>query len=480
MPTLFAVRFAPSPTGPPHLGNLRTALFNWLLARANGGRFIVRIEDTDRDRYDPDAEGAMFDTLRWLGLDWNEGPDIGGKHGPYRQSERLEYYHRIANRLIESGHAYRCTCSPERVEIVQKRLRAQRRPQVYDNHCRELNIGPTDEPHVVRLKMPTTGSATFHDIVHGDITFEYGKLAGDVVLMKSDGYPTYHLAVVADDSAMEITHIIRGDEWIASTPIHILLFEVLGWTIPEFVHLPLVTDRFGKKIKKREPGFQVNTYQENGYLPEAIANALALLGWNPGTTDEIFTLDDLVRKFTLDRISKSPAVFDEERLRWFARQHMARLSIEQLAERVVPIILAIYPQAGVQPHEWLIRLVETVRDELVSLNDVINAVRFAFEIDPPTPEAQEALHSLSTKTVITALGERLAGLETFDAESSATLLKNLRSEFKKSHGWNAQQVMFPLRAALTGSTAGPHLSDVIALLGKDESLRRIDRVLSLL
>jgi len=474
------VRFAPSPTGPPHLGNLRTALVDWLVARAQGGRFIVRVEDTDQERLDPTAEAAMLDALRWLGLDWDEGPDIGGPRGPYRQSERLDTYRLIAGQLIEQGHAYRCDCSPERLEIVQQRLRAQGRSQVYDNHCRDLNIGPTDTPHVVRLKMPAEGGVAFHDVVHGEIAFEYGKLAGDIVLMKSDGFPTYHLAVVADDHAMEVTHVIRGDEWIPSTPIHIRLFEALGWEIPTFVHLPLVTDKQGKKIKKREPSFQASVYREAGYLPDAVANALALLGWNPGTTDEVFTLEELVSRFTLDRISKSPAIFDEDRLRWFARQHMARLSLDQLAERAIPLINAAYPQAAERGRDWLTQLIGAVREELVALNDVVGAVRFAFDDGDLTEEARAALHSESSPTVLAALRDRLVATTLLDAEMASSLFKTLRADFKQSHGWNAQAVMFPLRAALTGMTTGPHLSDVATLLGKDESLRRVEKALSLL
>jgi len=453
---------------------------DWLVARANGGRFIVRVEDTDQERLDTSAEAAMLDSLRWLGLDWDEGPDVGGPHSPYRQSERLDTYREVAERLIERGHAYRCTCTAERLEIVQKRLRAQGQSQVYDNHCRDLAIGPSAEPHVIRLKMPTEGSVGFHDVVHDDITFEYGKLAGDIVLMKSDGFPTYHLAVVADDHAMEVTHVIRGDEWIPSTPIHIRLFEALGWQLPTFVHLPLVTDKHGKKIKKREPSFQVSAYREGGYLPDAVANALVLLGWNPGTTDEVFTLHELVSQFSVERISKSPAVFDEDRLRWFARQHIARMGLKQLADLLVPLIRAAYPPAVERERDWLNQLIAAVREELVALNDIVGAVRFAFDDSVATDDARATLNSESARTVLSALRDRLAGLTSMDAERIGALFKAIRSDFKQSHGWNAHAVMFPLRAALTGSTTGPHLSDVVMLLGKDEAIRRVEKALSLL
>jgi nondiscriminating glutamyl-tRNA synthetase len=472
------VRFAPSPTGPPHLGNLRTALFDWLVARASGGRFIVRIEDTDQARRDAQAEAQMLSALRWLGLDWDEGPDIGGPHGPYRQSERLGLYAEAADRLIAAGDAYRCTCSTERVEIVQKRLRAQGKMAVYDNHCRDLGIGPTDAPHVIRFKMPLEGSLTFHDLVRGEIRFDVEKLAGDMVLVKSDGFPTYHLAMAVDDHAMEITHVIRGEEWIPSTPLHMLLFAALGWDAPRFAHLPLVTDKSGKKIKKREPGFQASTYQEGGYLPEAVANALAFLGWHPGTTDEVFSRDELIARFSLNRISKSPAAFDEDKLRWFARRHMARLSLDALADLVIPLIEAEYPGAAGRDRGWLLGLVAALREDLVTLNDAVPAAHFAFEAGPITPEARGALSSEQARPVLEALRDKLRLAAALDAEGATALFKDLRTEFKVSHGWAGAAVMFPPRAALTGSTSGPHLADVLLVLGKDESLRRVESALA--
>jgi glutamyl-tRNA synthetase len=475
------VRFAPSPTGPPHLGNLRTALFDWLLARATGGRFIVRIDDTDRTRYDPQAEAQMLGALRWLGLNWDEGPEVGGPHAPYRQSERLTLYQQAAERLIESGHAYRCTCPPERVEAVQARLKAQGRPQVYDNHCRDLSIGPTDEPYVVRLKTPLRGSLTFHDLIRGNISFEYKRLAGDIILLKSDGYPTYHLAMVVDDHDMGITHILRGEEWIPSTPLHLLLFEALGYEPPAMVHLSLVTDREGRKIKKREPSFEVSAYREGGFLPEAVINYLALLGWHPGTTEEIFTPAELIERFSLDRLSKSPAAFDEDRLRWFNRQHLARLSLEELATRVLPLVRAAYPQAASRDDEWLIRLISLARDEMATLLDVVPATRFAFEAGNPTPEALEALTGEQGRPVLSAFLEALDSITApLDTATADAFLRGLRGQFKQSHGWGGRAVMFPVRAALTGSVTGPHLADVLALLGKEEACRRVKAALSLL
>jgi glutamyl-tRNA synthetase len=440
-----AVRFAPSPTGPPHLGSLRTALFNWLLARSAGGRFILRIEDTDRTRLDPAAEDQMIAALAWLGLDWDEGPDIGGPHGPYRQSERLARYHATADRLVSLDAAYR----------------------------------PADEPGIIRLKTPRTGEARFDDVVRGEIRIAWGAAPQDPVLIKSDGYPTYHLAAVVDDAAMGITHVLRGEEWIPSTPLHLRIYEALGWDPPAFAHLPLVTDMAGQKLKKRDARSVALVYREEGYLPEAVMNYLALLGWHPGTEEEVSTPDELVAAFTLDRLSKAASAHDEDRLRWFNRQHIARLSPPELASRMRPYLTAAYPAAAERGAAWLAELAGVVQDELTTLADIVEAARFIFDMGEITPEAREALASEPSRPVLAALREDIAAQATLDAATSAALFRELRRRFKESRGWGGRAVMFPARAALTGRVRGPHLSDLAALLGRDECLQRIDRALRL-
>jgi glutamyl-tRNA synthetase len=440
------VRFAPSPTGPPHLGSLRTALFNWLLARATGGRFILRIDDTDRARYSSTAESDMVEALHWLGLSWDEGPDIGGPHAPYRQSERLNSYHAAAEALVSGGFAYH----------------------------------RADEPGVVRLRTPREGSLIWHDLVRGEIAVRYARIPSDPVLVKTDGYPTYHLATVVDDQQMGITHVLRGEEWIPSTPIHLLIWAGLGGTPPQYAHLPLVTDRQGQKLKKRDPRYLVMPYRQAGFLPQAVMNHLALLGWNPGAEQDIFTPDELVAQFSLARLSGSASAFDEDRLRWFNRQHIARLSPEQLAHLTAPLIRDAYPAAAGRDDAWLARLVALVHDELATLNDVIPAVQFAFETEALTGIAREALASEQAVPVLTALRAALLAADKLDSGTSGGLFRELREQLKSAHGWSGRAVMFPARAALTGTVEGPHLSDVAALLGREECLRRIDRVLSLL
>lgn len=440
------VRFAPSPTGPPHLGSLRTALFNWLLARATGGRLILRIEDTDRARSVAGAEAQMIEALRWLGIDWDEGPDVGGPHAPYRQSERLARYHEAADALAAAGAAVR----------------------------------PPEEPGVVRLLTPDGSHIAFDDALRGRIEFEGARLPADPVLIKSDGFPTYHLASVVDDHAMAITHVIRGEEWIPSTPLHLLIYEALGWAPPVYVHLALVTDREGHKLKKRDPRADALIYREMGYLPQAMVNYLALLGWHPGGEDEVFTPAEIVARFGLERLSRSPAAYDEERLRYFNRQHMARLSDAGLAALILPRIEDAYPAAAGRSAEWLERLAAVIRDDLTTLQDAIPAAAFAFEAPAPDEEAAAALRGEQAQPVLAALREMLADAEAFDEAAATVLFRELRARFKQSHGWGGRAVMFPARAALTGATRGPHLSEVAALLGRDESLRRVERALSVL
>jgi glutamyl-tRNA synthetase len=472
------VRFAPSPTGPPHVGNLRTALFNWLLARATGGRFILRIEDTDRERYNPEAEEAMLAALRWLGMDWDEGPDVGGPHAPYRQSERKALYQEAADHLLADGHAYRCTCTPERLEKVQARLRTR----VYDGHCRDKAIGQTDEPHVIRLRTSKAGSTTFTDALRGQITFENKRLPGDVVLIKSDGYPTYHMGVVVDDHAMGVTHVMRADEWIASTPLHVMLYAALGWEPPQFVHLPLVTDPSGPKLSKREGGvaIEADAYRREGYLPEAMMNYLALLGWHPGGMQEVMSRDELIALFSIERLSKSPSAFDVDRLRRFSQQHVATLPRDDLAARCIPLLMDAYPDAAARDAGWLAALVDVVRDEITVLNDVAPAARWAFQA--PTSwegETREALASPPAIPVLERLHAALSDLSDDPTQEVVqAILSDLRAHFKAENGWNGRAVMFPLRAALTGSLAGPHLADVVALLGREACLSRIGGALA--
>ncbi len=484
-------RFAPSPTGRTHLGNLRTALFDWCLSRRTAGQFILRLEDTDQKRLVEGGQAELQDSMRWLGLTWDEGPDVGGPYAPYVQSARLEKYRQAAQYLIENGAAYFCDCTPKRLENLRQEQLANGEQPRYDNCCRDRQIenGPNT---VVRFRLHE-GTTLAQDALRGPVEFD-GNGMGDPVIINSDGFPTYHLASVVDDHEMQITHVLRGDEWLSSTPIHVQLYEAFGWELPVFVHLPLMVDQEGRKIKKRgedDDGaseddleytelLRVSNLRERGYLPSAVFNYLAFLGWHPGTTDEILMPNEIVEAFSLERLSTSPSTFDVERLNWFNQQHLKRLSIQQLVVMVLPRLLRTYPDYPqlMVPH-WTTLLLDSIRDELVTLSDILPATRFAFA-DPEsyTPEALAELQGETGAPVLAALRDELPPEGKIDLDAAEDLLKELRKIFKQSHEWGGQQVMLPLRAALTGSTEGPHLANIIALLDAETCHRRIERALA--
>jgi glutamyl-tRNA synthetase len=336
------VRFAPSPTGYLHIGGARTALYNWLLARHYGGKFILRIEDTDRNRYVPDALTDIMASLRWLGMDWDEGPEAGGDYGPYLQSERLELYQKYAEQLISEGKAYRCFCTAERLDQLRKEQEAAKQSSGYDRHCLNLTAEERRELEssgarsVVRFKIPP-GRTLVYDQLRGELDFD-NKTIDDFVLLKSDGFPTYHLANIIDDHLMKITHVMRGDEWLVSTPRHILLYQAFGWEPPKFAHLPIFLAPGGGKLSKRHGATSVKEYRDKGYLPEAVINFLLLLGWNPGTDQEMFSLEEAAKSFTLERINVSPVAFSTEKLDWFNGVYIRSLSTDDLAKRCLPYL----------------------------------------------------------------------------------------------------------------------------------------------
>lgn len=320
------VRFAPSPTGYLHVGGHRTALYNYLFARKHGGRFILRIEDTDQSRYVEGAVENLVKSLRAMGLDWDAGPDKEDEKGPYYQSQRLEIYQREIHRLISTGKAYRCFCSSERLAELRERQLAAGESPGYDGRCRHLDPQEAEkralkEPHVIRMRVPDDGAMTFHDVIRGEITVEFSRV-DDQVLMKSDGFPTYHFANVVDDHYMGVTHVIRGEEWLPSLPKHLLLYDDLGWEAPVFAHLPLLLNPDKSKLSKRQGDVAVEDYLAKGYLPQALNNFLALLGWNPGDNREIFSMDELIERFSLDRVNKAGAVFNTEKLDWMNHQYI--------------------------------------------------------------------------------------------------------------------------------------------------------------
>jgi len=370
------VRFAPSPTGFLHVGGLRTALYNYLFARSGGGRLVLRIEDTDQSRKVEGAMENLIQTLKWAGIEYDEGPGLGGESGPYIQSERLQIYHEQARRLIGLGHAYYCFCTPERLEELRKRQLAEKLNPGYDRHCRNLSQDvvadrlKAGERHVIRMKVPTEGELSLDDVIRGRVTISHDML-DDQVLVKSDGYPTYHLAVVVDDHMMGITHVIRGEEWLPSTPKHVLLYRYFGWDLPVYAHLPLLLNPDRSKLSKRQGDVAVEEYRAKGFLPEALVNFVALLGWNPGDDREIFTLDDLVSEFTLERVGKSGAIFNLEKLNWLNFQHLRRKSDASLLE-LVKAQLKNSAFKDVVPSEAVLRsIIESMRERASFVQDFV-------------------------------------------------------------------------------------------------------------
>ncbi len=476
------VRYAPSPTGAPHIGNLRTALFNWLWARHTGGKFILRVEDTDQEREVENGLELIMASLRFLGLDWDEGPDVGGPYGPYRQSDRLPLYQEHAQQLIASGHAYYCYCTPERLEEMRKAQQAAGLPSRYDYRCRYLTREERAQreaeglPRVVRLAVPREGTTTLHDFIHGDITIE-NKNVDDQVLMKSDGFPTYHMAVVVDDHLMRITHIMRADEWIPSFPKHILLYQAFGWEPPLIGHVPNVLGPDKRKLSKRHGATSVAQFRDSGYLPEALVNFMALLGWSYDDHTELFSMRQLIEDFTLDHIGKSPSVFDMSKLDWMNGHYIRALSVDELTGRLMPFLA----RAGLTPDRAVVReIVPLVQDRLKRLDEIADKTDFLFvdhlEYAPKLLIGQKMTAAESFEALRTA-GEILDGLPSFDDE--AQMDYELRAAAERL-GLKPAQFFGVLRVAVTGKTVTPPLIGTMRILGRDKTMKRIRQALGVL
>lgn len=482
------VRYAPAPTGFQHIGGVRTALFNYLFARARDGQFILRIEDTDRERYRQDALEDIYNTFDWLGFHWDEGPDIDGPYGPYLQSERVELYREHACRLLESGWAYPCYCSHERLEELKEEQRRKGSAQGYDRRCRSLDQSERRRreaegiPPVIRLSIPLEGSTTFRDELLGTIETRNRDVNPDPVLLKSDGFPTYHLANVVDDRLMEITHVMRAQEWLPSTPLHMLLYQAFGWEPPLYCHLPMVLGEDGQKLSKRHGATRVIKFKEKGYLPEALINYLALLGWSFDDCREFFTLKELQELFSLQRLSKAAAVFDYKKLDWFNGNYIRQLSRQRLAELLLPFLQAkgwIGAQPSEQEQALVVELVPLVQERLTVLSDVGELIGFLFqEVTPSDPQALIPKRLDREKTV-EGLQKMTALLETFDASSDQDNENRFR-ELAEDLGLKLGDLLMPLRVALTGSRVSPPLFESIRLLGKETTLRRIRSALQML
>jgi glutamyl-tRNA synthetase len=473
------VRFAPSPTGYLHVGGARTALFNWLFARRSGGTFVLRIEDTDVERSSAEMVEGILDGLRWLGLDWDEGPVIGGPHAPYFQSERLDRYREMAERLVAEGYAYYCYCTPDELKARREAAEKIDGGWKYDRTCCALTpdeIASRERDRVaraIRFKVPD-GAMRFDDLVHGAIEFD-GANIEDFVILRSDGHPTYQLSAVVDDVDMAITHVVRGDDHISNTPKQILVYRALGAEVPRFAHVPLILGPDKKRLSKRHGATSVMEYARQGFLPEAMFNFLALLGWSPGNDAELFTRDELVQAFALDGISGGNAVFNPEKLDWFNQQHIMRLAPDALARRVKPSLAA----AGLwrdeyvgDRHAWFFSVLELFRPRIKRLDDFAAQARFFFvgTLDFDAAAVTKHLRVAGMREHLAALDAAFAALPTFDPMSTEEALRSTA----EARGVKAGSLIHAVRVAVTGKSVSPGLFDVLALVGRDTVRARLN------
>lgn len=462
------VRIAPSPTGDPHIGTAYIALFNYVFAKKHGGKFIVRIEDTDQTRFRKDSEGMILDCLRWVGLPWDEGPDVGGPHAPYRQSERTQLYREYAQVLLSKGHAYRCFCSGERLEQVRKERMAQKQQGGYDRHCRELAPDVVEQKlksgaaFTIRMKMPTGGSTSFNDGLRGIVSFENDGI-DDQVLLKSDGFPTYHLANVVDDHEMQISHVIRGEEWISSTPKHVVLYDMFGWQRPEFTHLPLLRNADKSKISKRKQPTSINYYRRKGILPDALRNYLALMGWSYGEDKEIFSTQDMIEHFSIERMTLGGPVFDLEKLAWLNGHYMRSLPTDQYVGHLRKEIFS---------EENLALIVPLIRDRIEKFEDFIGATHFFFSGDLKYDAQLLLPKGRSPADTAQVLSDALDALEVLETWNVADITAAMEA-FLTAKNLKAKDVYMPLRVATTGAKETPPLFDSMAVIGKEMVRRRI-------
>jgi nondiscriminating glutamyl-tRNA synthetase len=470
------VRFAPSPTGFLHIGNVRTALFNFLFARHQGGKFILRIEDTDVERSSVSSELSILEDLRWLGLSWDEGPDIGGAHGPYRQSERISLYQESADKLLKEGKAYPCFCSEEELKKKSEALLAKGIAPKYDGKCLKLTVEERmgferkGIKPAIRFKVEEE-SVEVDDLIHGHVTF-LRKEIGDFIIVRSDGIAAYNFAVVVDDALMKISHVIRGDGHLTNTPRQILVAKALNFDIPRFAHHSLTLGADGTPLSKRHGATSLTYYRQEGYLPQALLNFLALLGWSPEHGEEIISLDEMIKQFTLDRVGKSGAVFNPDKLNWVNRVYIKQLSTEELTKLALPYLEGMnWQKRGVG---WLQEVVETVRNYLNHLSQIREEVKIFLNPLPPLPETEKGiLKEGKALEVIHSYRRKIEKLDQVNLENYVQMVNQVKEEVKVK----GKPLYLPLRIALTGKMEGPELEKIFILLGKEESLRRIEETL---
>lgn len=483
------LRFAPSPTGYVHIGGLRTALYNYLYAKQNEGTYLIRIEDTDQTRLVEGAIEGMIEAMTWSGVQHDEGPFIDeatghivekGDFGPYIQSNRLDIYKKHALELVDNGHAYYCFCSKDRLEHVREKQKEEGLTPKYDGHCRTLTQEEIQkkleagEDHVIRLKLPTDRVIEFDDAIKGKISVNTNDI-DDQVLMKTDGFPTYHMAVVVDDHYMNITHVVRGEEWLISTPKHIYTYEAFGWEAPHFVHLPVILGNTKKKLSKREGDVAVEDFRKKGYLPEALINYIALVGWSPEDGQEIMSMTDMIQKFSFDRVSKSSGVFDVDKLNWMNNLYIRSYDLDKLTHLCKPHFISggfTTEEKFEDDYLWLKRIVEVLRERLNKLEEIASYHTFfsMVEFDLEDEESKEIIEMEHVADLLKLFIDKMDGVEILDAEAVKGILKDIQKET----GHKGKNLFMPVRVGITGQVHGPDIAIVTEILGKELTKKRIE------
>ena len=484
------VRFAPSPTGFVHIGSLRTALYNYLFAKKMGGKYILRVEDTDRTRLVDGAIENMLNAMKWAGVNHDEGvmlDDNGnvvqkGEYGPYIQSERLDIYKKYIQELLDNGKAYYCFCTKERLDEVREKQKEAGETPRYDGHCRDLTQEEIDakiaagEPYVIRLRLPENHVIKFTDLVRGETEFNTNDL-DDQVLIKTDGFPTYHFAVVVDDHLMKITHVIRGEEWVSSTPKHVYLYEAFGWEAPKFVHLPNILNKEKKKLSKRQGDVAVEDFKKKGYLPEGLVNYVALVGWSPEENKEIFSMEELEQAFSIERVSKSGGVFDTEKLNWVNQHYMKDADDAMLTDLAIPFLVEagfVTEEEAKEKYDFLKGMVSVLKEKLQYVKEITDhaSIFFGDTVELETEECGEFLKLEHIPTLVDALIEKLSNMEVLDEASAKAMLK----EIQKEHGIKGKNLFMGSRISLTGQMHGPDLNKIMEVIGKETCLNRLNYV----
>ncbi|WP_077369340.1 glutamate--tRNA ligase [Anaerosalibacter sp. Marseille-P3206] len=472
------VRFAPSPTGYLHIGGARTALFNYYFAKKNNGKFILRIEDTDTERLKEDSVSQILSSMKWLGMDWDEGPEIGGDFGPYFQSERTELYTKEIMRLVEEGKAYYCFCTEEDLEVEREEQKEKKLPFRYSGKCSHLSKEEVEKnlkegkPYVIRIKIPREGTTEIEDLIRGNVSVNNTQL-DDYIIMKSNGMPTYNLACVVDDHSMKISHVIRAEEHLSNTPKQFHIYKALGYELPQFAHLSMILAPDRSKLSKRHGATSVEEFRDKGYLKEALVNYLTLLGWSPGENEELFSMEDTLKKFSLDRVSKTAAIYDIDKLTWMNGNYLRDLDLDYIVEEAIPYFIESGLVTEVESkYEYIKRVVDSVREKVKLLPEIAEASAYFFK-DIESYDEKGVKKRFMKDGVVELLekgSEALRDAPAFDIETVERVYRDLIDEL----GIKGGDIIHPTRLALSGKTVGPGLFDIISILGKEECIKRMN------